>query len=57
MRWNGAAWTRVSSPGTGEELNGLAFSASNYGWAVGITTSTSGSGKTVILHWNGKAWA
>jgi len=55
MRWNGAAWTRVSSPGTGEELNGLAFSASNYGWAVGSTT-TSGSDRTVILHWNGGAW-
>jgi hypothetical protein len=56
MRWNGGAWTRASSPGTGEELNGLAFSASNYGWAVGTTTSTSGSDKTVILHWNGEAW-
>lgn len=54
MRWNGKAWTRVSSPGTGEGLNGLAFSASNYGWAVGSTTSA--SGKTVILHWNGSAW-
>jgi hypothetical protein len=57
MRWNGKAWTRVASPGTGEVLNGLAFPASNYGWAVGSTTSTSGSTKTVILHWNGKAWA
>jgi hypothetical protein len=56
MRWNGRAWTRVPSPGTGEELNGLAFSASNYGWAVGDTTSTSGNGRTVILHWNGAAW-
>jgi hypothetical protein len=56
MRWNGKAWTRVTSPGTGEGLNGLAFSASNYGWAVGSTTSASGSDRTVILHWNGKAW-
>jgi len=56
MRWDGEAWTRVSSQGTGEELNGLAFSASNYGWAVGNTTSVSGSDKTVILHWNGEAW-
>jgi hypothetical protein len=54
MRWNGQAWTRVSSPGTGEELYGLAFSASDYGWAVGNTTS--GSGKTAILHWNGGGW-
>jgi hypothetical protein len=56
MRWNGAAWTRVTSPGAGELLNGLAFSASNYGWAVGDTASISGNGRTAILHWNGKAW-
>ena len=55
MRWNGAAWTPVSSPGTGEELYGLAFSASDYGWAAGTTTS--GSGTTVILHWNGRTWS
>jgi hypothetical protein len=57
MRWNGRAWIGVASPGTGEVLDGLAFSASNYGWAVGSTTSTSGSSRTAILHWNGKAWS
>jgi hypothetical protein len=51
MRWNGNAWTRVSSPGTREELYGLAFSAAGYGWAVG----TSGS-DTLVLHWNGRTW-
>ena len=56
MRWNGKAWTRVTSPRAGEQLNGLAFSASNYGWAVGATISISGNGRTAILHWNGKAW-
>jgi hypothetical protein len=54
MRWNGAGWTPVSSPGSGGQLNGLAFSASSYGWAVG--TANSGSGKTLILHWNGTTW-
>jgi hypothetical protein len=54
MRWNGKAWVRVTSPGTGEEIDGLAFSASNYGWAVG--QSISNASKTVILHWNGNAW-
>ena len=57
MRWNGKAWTRVTSPGARETLSGLAFSASNYGWAVGSTTSTSNSAKTVILHWNGSTWS
>jgi hypothetical protein len=54
MRWAGQAWVRVTSPGTSAMLNGLAFSASNYGWAVG--QSTSDSPRTVILHWNGSAW-
>jgi hypothetical protein len=57
MRWAGTAWTRVTSPGTGEGINGLAFSASGYGWAVGQTFPASGSPKTVILHWNGTTWS
>jgi hypothetical protein len=57
MRWNGSAWIRLSSPGTSEDLYGLSFSASKYGWAVGSTISTSGSTRTVILHWNGTAWS
>jgi hypothetical protein len=56
MRWSGMAWVRVTSPGAGEVLNGLTFPASDYGWAVGSTTSISGSTRTAILHWNGKAW-
>lgn len=56
MRWKGTAWRPVTSPGAREILSGLAFSAWNYGWAVGDTTSTSGSSRTAILHWNGKAW-
>jgi hypothetical protein len=54
MRWDGKAWTRVASPGTGEVLNGIAFSAATYGWAVGSTTAA--SQRTVILYWNGKTW-
>jgi len=51
LRWNGKAWTRVASPGTGVIL-GLGYSAANNGWAVG------GNGaKTLILHWNGKTWS
>jgi hypothetical protein len=51
MHWSGSAWVRVSSPGTGEDLSGLAFPASSYGWAVGSTVSA--SPRTVILHWSG----
>jgi hypothetical protein len=56
MRWTGKAWTRVTSPGTNAELDGLAFSASGYGWAVGGANSPLGSTSTLILHWNGKSW-
>ena len=40
----------MASPGTGIIL-GLGFASSNNGWAVGSNGS-----KTLILHWNGKAW-
>jgi hypothetical protein len=55
MRWNGKAWTRVASPGT-SQLDGLAFSARTYGWAVGSTSTASGASRIAILHWNGRAW-
>jgi len=38
-------------------LSGLGFAAPGYGWAVGSTSSASGTSKTMILHWNGKAWS
>lgn len=57
VRWSGKSWTRVASPSPGPDaiLSGLGFATSGYGWAVGDTTS--GTSKTMILHWNGKAWS
>ena len=57
MRWTGKAWSRVASPAKVEQLNGLAFAAKNYGWAVGVTNPDTGSTKTVIVHWNGRSWS
>jgi hypothetical protein len=59
MRWNGHAWARVSapSPGHGNQVDGLGFSASSYGWAVGQEWSSSSAYKTLILHWNGRGWS
>jgi hypothetical protein len=51
LRWTGTAWARVASPGTGS-LAGLAFASATDGWAVGAS-----GGKTLILHWDGKAWS
>jgi hypothetical protein len=53
FRWNGTAWKPVSAPSlkSGDGIDGLGFSAANYGWAVG------GAGtRTLILRWNGSTW-
>ncbi len=57
MRWNGHEWSRVTSPSPDDQLEGLAFSAAKYGWAVGYSLNSSGNPQTVILHWNGSTWS
>ena len=64
LRWNGTAWTRVPSPdpGTSRRIAGVAAASAGSAWAVGCTgcntsTSTSTSVRTLILRWNGTAWA
>jgi hypothetical protein len=59
VRWSGRKWARVASPNDGPEtdLYGIGFSAAKYGWAVGYSFSSSGTAKTVILHWNGRSWS
>jgi len=63
LHWNGAAWSKVSSPSPGPNGNLLAgvsaVSAADV-WAVGYQLASSASsspGKTLILHWNGAAWS
>jgi hypothetical protein len=68
-RWNGRAWKVVPSPSPGgaygdNTLTGVAASGSSSAWAVGFTQQVTGSDprdptvttKTLILHWNGRAW-
>ena len=51
--WNGTTWKRVPSPSPPRStLRGVAAISARSAWAVGYT----GSGKTLILRWNGKAW-
>jgi hypothetical protein len=58
--WNGRAWTRVAAPApagqTDIQLNGVAATSSSNAWAVGFFDTSGGLARTVIEHWNGRAW-
>ncbi len=54
VHWDGAAWSRVSSPslaGRVASLSGVAFTAARDGWAVGSVGD-----RTLILRWDGAQW-
>ena len=58
--WDGTSWTHVPSntPGGLGFLTGVAATAPDNAWAVGYTQSgPGGSYQSLILHWNGQAWA
>jgi len=60
LHWNGKQWARVASPNpqgmTAEvTLNGVAATSASNAWAVGDYATGTGD-KTLILHWNGRAW-
>jgi hypothetical protein len=60
VHWNGSAWNQVPVPGLGRftraiTLNGVAAPSARSAWAVGYYYRRS-AGRTLILHWNGKAW-
>jgi hypothetical protein len=65
LHWNGKTWTHVPSP-TGEsaQLNAVSATSAGDALAVGyqnVETVYNGvsypTQQTLILHWNGKAWA
>ena len=47
----------MAAPSTVGLLDGLGFATAKYGWAVGYTEPSSGSPKTLIVHWNGRSWS
>jgi hypothetical protein len=61
LRWNGTRWAQIKTPDQGGSANNnilLAVSATGKknAWAVGW--SAHGTGRnSLILHWNGTAWA
>ena len=61
--WNGSDWARQPSPNpsSGGYFNGVAATSASDAWAVGQTgpgpgEGTSPSDRTLIEHWNGRAW-
>jgi hypothetical protein len=60
LHWNGKAWRTVPSPNpggpaAGDILSGVTVTGRDNAWAVGSTMSGK-LRRTLILHWNGKAW-
>jgi hypothetical protein len=59
LHWNGATWSRVTSPrvltGTGA-LDAITAVSAEDAWAVGYT-GTNDSDHTLLLHWNGRTWS
>ena len=59
LHWNGKAWSHVASPtpaNGGLGLYGVTATSASNAWAVGYTEIGAAGFKTLILHWNGKAW-
>lgn len=61
-RWNGTAWSVVSSPtpagSTGAALSGVKTFATTDAWAVGAySTAAAPSTRTLIQRWNGTSWS
>jgi erythromycin esterase-like protein len=58
--WNGKAWKVQPSPDPGgstqlNALSGVAAASASDAWAVG-NYNKGGNGRTLVEHWNGKAW-
>jgi hypothetical protein len=64
--WNGKVWRRQPSPrrGRSRDLAAVAASSSSNAWAVGNYYNgavgnhfnQAGVRRTLIVHWNGRAW-
>ena len=61
QHWDGAAWTLVPSPNTGPTQNnilrGVTCASANDCWAVGASSEPGSAQRTLVLHWDGAAWA
>jgi hypothetical protein len=60
--WDGTAWKKITTPNPGtadDGLSAVAATSPTNAWAVGYcaTTAPVEPARTLILHWNGTAWA
>jgi hypothetical protein len=59
-RWQGKAWHAIPSPDRpsgGSFLNAVVAVSASDAWAVGLSRSTGGPARTLIMHWDGQRWA
>ena len=60
QRWNGSAWTIITSPNTSDSeennLQSVTCATASDCWAVGSYGPGDGTGLTLIERWNGSAW-
>jgi hypothetical protein len=59
-RWNGAVWSIIPSPNTGNganQLYGVAAISSHDAWAVGFYSDLNGATLILTEHWNGAQWS
>jgi len=54
VRWNGLAWSAVTSPSSIHGLMGIFMLSPTNGWAVG--SAPTGGGQATIIHWDGSQW-
>ena len=60
MRWDGNAWSVVTSPNVGDShnyLHGVTAISANDVWAVGYYADQSELYHTLTMHWNGQTWS
>src|SRR5262249_15849196 len=58
-RWNGSAWSVVSSPNVqalDNRILGIYGLAATAVWAVGVTEGSAAPSQNLALHWNGTSW-
>ncbi len=60
LHWNGTAWSKINSPNPGpnaNRLSGVSARSGSDAWAVGDHDTAVSTTNSLILHWNGTAWA
>ena len=60
LHWNGSSWGKAATPKlpSNNQVLGLAAASATNVWAVGsYGRSPAPFTRTLIMHWNGKAWS